>query len=180
MESARHNVKSADANAKVSERLEHIDQSYLALSNGTYDWQILDCLRDEKSLNPLFDEGHVPAILIEEARNCRQKVDGLIASLISLDQTAVGLSYKPSLIRKDSITIAKELFQAEQAGPLSPILERFRIVLCHMLQEELKRLDKRVSEIRRDGYHEAEAYTISDRVEVIVKALRKGWYVFTN
>lgn len=180
MESARHNVKSADANAKVSERLEHIDESYLALSNGTYDWQILDCLRDEKSLNPLFDEGHVPAILIEEARNCRQKVDGLIASLISLDQTAVGLSYKRSLIRKDSITIAKELFQAEQAGPLSPILERFRIVLCHMLQEELKRLDKRVSEIRRDGYHEAEAYTISDRVEVIVKALRKGWYVFTN
>jgi hypothetical protein len=32
-----------------------------------------------------------------------------------------------------------------------------------------------MNRISKTGYHEAEAYTISDRVEVIVKALRKGW-----
>lgn len=180
MESARNNVKSAEGNSKVSQRLEHLEESYLALSNGNYDWQILECLRDERSLNPLFESGHVPAILIEEVRTCRQKIDGLIGSLLNLDPGAMGVNFRRSLIKKDSISIAKELFHSGIAGPLSPILERFRIVLCHMLQEELKRLDKRVSEIRRDGYHEAEAYTISDRVEVIVKALRKGWYAFTN
>jgi hypothetical protein len=180
LESARHNVRSAEGNSKITQRLEHIEESYLALSNGNYDWQILECLRDERSLNPLFESGHVPAILIEEVRNCRQKIDGLIGSLINLDPSSAGLNLKRTLIKKDSITIAKELFHSEIAGPLAPILERFRIVLCHMLQEELKRLDKQVSEIRRAGYHEAEAYTISDRVEVIVKALRKGWYAFTN
>lgn len=181
LQSARNNVKSAESNSKFSQRLDHIEESYLSLSNGTYDWQLLDCLRDEKCLNALFDRGHVPAILIEEVRNCRQKIDDWIGSMSSLDQSTSGLQLKKALIRKDSISIAKELFKGDEIPePLTPILERFRIVLCHMLQEELKRLDKRVSEIRRDGYHEAEAYTISDRVEVIVKALRKGWYAFTS
>jgi hypothetical protein len=49
-----------------------------------------------------------------------------------------------------------------------------------MLVEEHRRLDKDLTEIRRSGYHEAEAYTISDRVDVIVRALRKGWYEFTS
>ena len=180
LESAKSNVKAAEGNSKITQRLEHIEESYLALSNGSYDWHMLDCLRDERSLNPLFDKGHVPAIVLDEIRNCRQRIDGLVSSLISLDQTPSGFNLKRSLIKKNSITIAKELFHGEIAEPLAPILERFRIVLCHMLQEELKRLDKRVSEIRRAGYHEAEAYTISDRVEVIVKALRKGWYAFTS
>jgi hypothetical protein len=50
-----------------------------------------------------------------------------------------------------------------------------KALLLQVLSEEDRRLQKQLSEIRRAGYHEAEAYTISDRVEVIVKALRKGW-----
>jgi hypothetical protein len=81
--------------------------------------------------------------------------------------------------RKDAITFAQEIHEQGGSEELALSIERFRIVISHMLSEELRRLDSQLSEIRRAGYHESEAYTISDRVEVIVKALRKGWYQFT-
>ena len=49
-------------------------------------------------------------------------------------------------------------------------------MIMQVLNEEWRSLDRRNSDLRRAGYHEAEAYEISDRVEVIVKGIRQGWY----
>jgi hypothetical protein len=67
------------------------------------------------------------------------------------------------------------MYRSEHREMIAPIVARLKALLIQVLAEEHRRLTKKLSEIRRAGYHEAEAYTISDRVEVIVKALRKGW-----
>ena len=195
-ESARHNVQSGASNKRIIERLAHLEESMAALEQGNYDWHLLDCLRDERSLTSLFDSGHVPGILIEEIRNCRQRIDELVNEALKDPARSIGEARESSksnlqsnlqitaskilFLKKDNITLARELFSEKNSGDLEQVISHFRIVLCQILQEELKRLDKRVSELRREGYHEAEAYTISDRVEIIVNALRKGWYAFTS
>jgi hypothetical protein len=66
-----------------------------------------------------------------------------------------------------------------QLEPLMWVVERLKHLLAEVLEEEQKILRSRLTDIRREGYHEEEAYVISDRAEVIVKALRQGWYRVT-
>lgn len=177
LHAAYENVAASHKGKKVTERMAHLEESVAALESGAYDLHLLECLRDERSLQPLFENGYVPSILIDELRVARQRVEELIEAMQQVSGDAIP---RRGFGRPDCITVAQELFSGNpnEESPLSPIIERFRIVISHMLSEEYRRLDKQLSEIRRAGYHEAEAYTISDRVEVIVKALRKGWYEF--
>lgn len=173
MHAAYENVGASQQGKRVTERMARLEESVPAVESGSLDWHLLDCLRDERSLQPLFDSGYIPAVMLEEMRNCRQRVNNLVARMQSVDSGRTRRN-------KDSISVVQEIISSGQELPeLLAIVERIRIVVSHMLSEEHRRLDKQLSEIRRAGYHEAEAYMISDRVEVIVKALRKGWYEFT-
>lgn len=175
VEAAYDNVGASQAGKRTVERMERIEESLAAVESGELDWHLLECLRDERSLQPLFENGHVPGILLEEMRSCKRRIDDLVKAMNMVD----GSAGRPMFAKMDSIAVAQQIFPTESGDDLVPIVDRIRIVISHMLSEEHRRLDKRLSEIRRAGYHEAEAYTISDRVEVIVKALRKGWYEFT-
>ncbi len=174
LEAAYENIELSQLGKKITERTAHMEESIAAIESGSLDLHLMDCLRDEQSLKPLFDNGHVPAVLIEELRTCRSSIDGIVAQMQVQAGKQSGL-----FRRKDAITFAQEIHEQGGSEELALSIERFRIVISHMLSEELRRLDSQLSEIRRAGYHESEAYTISDRVEVIVKALRKGWYQFT-
>lgn len=177
LNAAYDNIVACQEGKIITERIERLEESIAAIESGSYDLHLLDCLRDEHSLQPLFENGYVPAVLIDEMRNCKAKVQEFVSSMPAVE---AGQQRRG---RIDSIAIAQELIaddQGQEQSPLSPVIERFRIVVSHMLAEEHNHLDNELSEIRRSGYHEAEAYAISYRVEVIVKALRKGWYEFTS
>lgn len=180
LEAARHNVQSNETNKRLSDRLDRLDESLVLVDKGVYDMQILECLRDENSLTALFESGHVPGIMVEESRNCRRKIDAIVAEMSIPPAANLAPQIRLNTLKKDSISQAQELLSQNSSRALAEVVERFRIVFSHMLHEEARRLDKRISEIRREGYHEAEAYTISDRVEVIVKALRHGWFQFSS
>ncbi len=149
----------------ISERLERMGASYFLLKDGSYDEYLLECLRDEQGLSSLFQHGHVPGILLEEIRSCREDVKEIVGG-------AYGAAYKNS----DPIELAQEMLASEPDTGLLNIVERLKTVLLQVLNEEWSSLARRNSDLRRAGYHEREAYEISDRVEVIVKAIRKGWY----
>lgn len=149
----------------ITERLRRIESSYFLLKDGQYDEHLLDCLRDDKGLSSLFQHGHVPGVLIEEIRSCRSDVKIIVS-------TAYGAAYKNA----DPIELAQEMLASEPDSRLLQIVERLKTVLLQVLNEEWASLARRNSDLRRAGYHESEAYEISDRVEVIVKGIRKGWY----
>jgi len=162
---AAHQTKVGHEQAKLlQKRLEHLSLSEQALAQGAYDSQLLTCLRSENSLASLFNRGEVPAILLYEIQNCRQDIERIVIPFAG-----------DSKRHRDSVSLAQQLYHSEHHHLVAPIVERMKTLLLQVLSEEDRRLQKQLSEIRRAGYHEAEAYTISDRVEVIVKALRKGW-----
>jgi hypothetical protein len=163
---AAHQTKLGHEQGKIlQKRLDHLSGSEEALSQGAYDAQLLLCLRSENSLASLFNRGEIPAVLLYEIRDCRKEIEQIVASLNGHDR-----------IRGDeAISQAQTMYHSQNQHLVAPTVERMKTLLLQVLSEEDRRLQKQLSEIRRAGYHEAEAYTISDRVEVIVKALRKGW-----
>lgn len=195
VQAAYENISLSQNAKKISERTAHMEESIAALESGSLDLHLMDCLRDEQSLKPLFDNGHVPAVLIGELRNCRSGIEAIVAQIqeqpgaggmpASSGDSGVGRAASRNTQRgvfgrkADVISLAQQIHSQGGSDEIALVVERFRIVISQLLSEELRRLDGQLSEIRRAGYHEAEAYTISDRVEVIVKSLRKGWYEFT-
>lgn len=152
---------------RIGERLERIGASYFELKNGSYDQFLLEFLRDDVSPGSLFQNGRVPGILLQEIQSCRQDVRELVGA------TAGDLPGK-----QDAIARAQELWLSDAQSPVNDIVDRLKTVLMQVLNEEWRSLERRNSDLRRAGYHEAEAYEISDRVEVIVKAIRKNWYSY--
>jgi uncharacterized protein YdcH (DUF465 family) len=147
----------------VKKRFARLSDSYDELDDGKHDGQLLSCLSNTKAIAGWFNEGAVPAVLLYEIENCKQDLSLLFAS--------VSKSTPP----RDIVSWALKAFQSDLNKEILPIVQRLRVLLMQVLSEECQRLDKEMSELRRAGYHETEAYTISDRVEVIVKALRKNW-----
>ncbi len=170
IDSARQNAMQSQNGKRVQERMDRIEESIFAMEGGEYDLELLACLQDENSFRPLFESGFVPAVLLEEIRLCRSLIEDYVDRVGNLSGVKA----------KDKFAYAQQLYpQIENnEDPLKLTLRRFIVVVVSMLSEEYRHLERRRSEIRRAGYHEAEAYTISDRVEVIVKALRKNWYEF--
>jgi hypothetical protein len=147
----------------VKKRFARLSESYDELDDGKHDGQLLGCLGNTKAIAGWFSQGAVPAVLLYEIENCKQDLSHLFSS--------VSNSAPP----RDIVNWAQKAFQSDLRRQILPIVQRLRTLLMQVLSEECQRLDKQMSELRRAGYHEAEAYTISDRVEVIVKALRKNW-----
>jgi hypothetical protein len=176
LNAAYDNIVDSELAERLSQRIQRIEESVARIESGSYDLDLLDCLRDEHSLLPLFEGGYVPAVLIEEIRSCRAKIDELCAAA-----PRHGTGHRRG--KSDSIAAAQDMIAADRGqgrSPLTPVMDRIRVVVSHMLAEENRRLADELTGVRRSGYHEAEAYAISDRVEVVVRALRKGWYQFTS
>jgi uncharacterized protein YdcH (DUF465 family) len=147
----------------VKKRFARLSDSYDQLDDGKHDGQLLGCLSNTKAIAGWFNQGAVPAVLLYEIENCKQDLSHLFSS--------VSTSAPP----RDIVNWAQKAFQSDLRRQILPIVHRLRTLLMQVLSEECQRLDKEMAELRRAGYPEAEAYTISDRVEVIVKALRKNW-----
>lgn len=150
----------------LTARTKRIEKSHEALSDGKYNAQLLTCLRDTKGLTSLFQKGDVPAVLLHEIERCREDLSLIVESVHG---SSSGWGKKG-----DVFSLAQKMYGHSQE--VTDVAERLKALLIQLLAEEHRRLSRARSEVRRAGYHEAEAYTISDRVEVIVKALRKGWY----
>jgi hypothetical protein len=172
LEESAHQAKATHEQKKtLDKRMDRIVESYAMLSNGKYDGLLLNCLRNVQQLQKLFQSGQVPEILLKELAACKQHLEAVVRSMdnkgtIKLNGNA------------DTITVAEHLYQSEFREYIRPIVDRIRQLLMETIDEEYRSLDKTLAQVIRRGYHETEAYTISDRVEVIVKALLKGWYTY--
>ncbi|HEY9776201.1 MAG TPA: hypothetical protein V6C81_20735 [Planktothrix sp.] len=163
---AAHQTKLGHEQGKaLQHRISHMEQSQQALEQGAYDHQLLSLLRDQHALAALFNRGEVPGVLLYEIAACKEEIDEIVTPYLK----------HAAFMRRDPISIAQQLYNSEHREKVYPTIHRLKTLLLQVLTEEHRRLLKKLSEIRRAGYHEYEAYCISDRVEVIVKALRKGW-----
>ncbi|MFN8551428.1 MAG: hypothetical protein U0103_08075 [Candidatus Obscuribacterales bacterium] len=171
---AAHQAKiNANQGRMVQGRLDQINESIDALSGGNYDVELLNCLRSQHGLDSLFQRGQVPAVLVAEMNSCAQDLYRIVNNHYQLNGA-------PYLVRNgkklDIITLAREIYMSEAIDAVAPIITKLRALLVQILREESAVLHKRLTQIWRTGYHEAEAYVISDRVSVIVKAIRKNWF----
>jgi hypothetical protein len=116
-------------------------------------------------LNKLFQNGRVPAIVFDEVNHCRLLIEQIVSSDPRIQKSKV-----------DAMTIAQELYDSGANSEIVELAERLKDLLLQVLDEEYNELRETLNKHQRGGYHEHEAYATGDRVEVIVKALRKGWY----
>lgn len=154
----------------INERLAKLIESGGQLLSGKFDRQLLSCLRDMQTVQNLFDSNFVPEVLVFELNKCRQQLDETVKMAL-----ATGF-FGPGVKVKDTIGLAEELFDSGRGEAVRQIAERVRNVIYETIDEEYRHLLKSRSQFMRSGYQEAECYLISDRVEVVVKAMRKGWY----
>lgn len=171
---AAHQAKvNGNQGRNVQGRITHINDSINALSGGSYDVELLNCLRSQHGLDSLFQRGNVPPVLLAEMNSCGQTLYHIVSKYFNLNGA-------PYLVRNgkkfDIITLAREIYMSEDIDVVAPVVTKLRALLVQVLQEESVVLNKRLTQIWRTGYHEAEAYVISDRVGVIVKAIRKAWF----
>lgn len=157
----------------VQARLDQINESIDALAGGNYDVELLNCLRSQHGLDSLFQRGQVPAVLVAEMNSCAQDLYRIVNHYYQLNGA-------PYLVRNgkkvDVIALAREIYMSDAIDTVAPVITKLRALLVQILREETVVLNKRLTQIWRTGYHEAEAYVISDRVSVIVKAIRKSWF----
>jgi hypothetical protein len=135
------------------------------LEEGELDGQLFSTLRDISQLEGMFNAGRIPEVLVYELQNCK----------FELEQVVQPFATDPKLAR-DPVALAELIYTTEFASYVKPIAVKIRKVLMETLEEELHALDRIEARIVRNGYHEDEAYTVSDRVEVIVRSILKGWY----
>ncbi len=171
---AAHQAKVNGHQGRVVEgRLSQITESTEALAGGNYDVELLNCLRSQHGLDSLFQRGAVPAVLLAEMTTCGQDLNRIVSNYFELNGA-------PYLVRNgkkyDIITLAREIYMSADIDIVAPVITKLRALLVQILREEQISLNKRLTQIMRTGYHEAEAYVISDRVSVIVKAIRKSWF----
>src|SRR5262249_29665423 len=151
----------------IDTRIEHLSNVFDALEVDTYNAYLLTCLEEEQSLKSLYQGGRVPEALVEEIRTCKADLEQIIGNLYAPDRPTSS---------SDVISLAQGLLNTPFEGQITPIVDRLKTVLKRVLTQECRNLRKRKVELMRDGHFEEEAYAITDRVDVIVKALRKGWF----
>jgi hypothetical protein len=146
----------------VKRRGAHLEQSLDALRQGAFDSCLLTVLQDQHKLDKLFQSGRIPEVLMHELGYCKESLDQLVRS------------WQPGT--RDTIEAAQKLYESEHRSYVEPVIVRLKRLLNEVLEEELKILRRKMSKLKRDGYQEAEAYVVSDRADVIIKAMRKGWF----
>jgi hypothetical protein len=154
----------------INSRLDVLIGSAGQLLSGDYDFQLLSCLRDMKSVQTLFNSNCVPEVLVYELTKCREQLEDCVRLALANGHLGVGVKLR------DYIALAEQLFGTEHGEPIRQVAERVRNVIYQTIDEEYRHLLRSRSQFMRAGYQEAECYIISDRVEVVVKAMRKGWY----
>jgi hypothetical protein len=174
---AAHQAKVNGNQSRIVEgRLTQIIESTDALAGGNYDVELLNCLRSAHGLDSMFQRGAVPAVLLAEMNSCGQDLFRIVGNYYNLN----GASYLVRNGKKfDIITLAREIYMSDDIDVVAPVITKLRALLVQILREEQITLNRRLTQIMRTGYHEAEAYVISDRVSVIVKAIRKAWFQST-
>ncbi|MBU6453478.1 MAG: hypothetical protein KGS72_16990 [Cyanobacteria bacterium REEB67] len=176
----------------VEARIDHLEKSQLMLAGAQCDRQLLSCLADSRAIQSLFKQGQIPAVVQDEIADCQREFVEVMHDY--LQQTAQDFAFVKSpgnapssalpmaMIggrRYDLIEMAQRILSSRAPDGLLWIVDRLKHLLIEVLKEEGKILRSRLSDIRRQGYHEEEAYVISDRAEVIVNALRRNWYRVT-
>jgi hypothetical protein len=168
----------------IEARMEHLEKSEATLESGQCDRQLLSCLANTAAIQSLFKQGQIPAVVLEEIGDCQQEFVEVMYDYLQRTAPDVVFVNSPNSAlptamiggrRNDLVEIAQRIFGRAPDGLLW-IVERLRQLLIEVLKEESKVLRSRLSDVRREGYHEEEAYAISDRAEVIVNALRRDWY----
>lgn len=154
---------------RQEKQLEKIEKALNTLERGERDHELLLCLKDEKGMSQLFQRGRIPVILVQELNECRQEIEEILTSM----QRQIPREHAN---HKDRIGLAMLLINQGVRRPFVPVLRRIKLLLQQVMQEEARKLRIDLTNTRREGYHEEEAYYITDRTMVIVKALRKGWY----
>ncbi|PWU00882.1 MAG: hypothetical protein C5B53_03505 [Candidatus Melainabacteria bacterium] len=154
-------------NEAIVNRLNKVAESFNALLSDDHDGALLRSITDQRTVSALFQNGIAPPLLLDEVNNSRLEVERIVASLNHQD---AGRG------KVDVMTVAEELYAANNNEDIALLVERLKVLLLHVLDEEYNQLHGTLIKHQRGGYHEHEAYATGDRVEVIVKALRKGWY----
>lgn len=171
------NYDTSDFNerGKVLEgRIDRMEAAQSDLEEGKHDAYLLSCLQDERGLRQLFENGHLPDVVLEELDFCKEEVSRIITEIgQTLTDEQKG---KLNFHRRDSVDLALTLMNKGLFEPFEEVTLRIKHLLHQVISEERRNLRRKLVEIRRAGYHEDEAYYITDRTQVIVKALRKGWY----
>ena len=178
---AAYKTENAHGVGKLIEaRMEHLEKSEATLESGQCDRQLLSCLANSAAIQSLFKQGQIPAVVLEEIADCQQEFVEVMYDYLQRTAPDVVFVRTPNspipmaMIggrRNDLVEIAQRIFDRAPDGLLW-IVERLRQLLIEVLKEESKILRSRLSGVRREGYHEEEAYAISDRAEVIVNALQ--------
>lgn len=155
-------------------RIDKMEKAQADLEEGKHDAYLLSCLQDERGLRQLFENGHLPDVVLEELDTCKEEVSRIMAEIAeSLTDEQKG---KLNFHRRDSVDLALTLINRGLSEPFEAVTLRIKYLLHQVITEERRNLRRKLVEVRRAGYHEDEAYYITDRTQVIVKALRKGWY----
>jgi hypothetical protein len=153
----------SDEIKSVKRRGAHLEKSLDSLRKGAFDSCLLTVLRDQHKLQNLFHFGRIPEVLMNELSICKTSVDDLANAV------------NPGV--RDTIELVQQWYnEPENRAYVEPVVNRLKRLLNEVLEEELKILHRKMSKLKRDGYQEAEAYVVSDRAEVIIKAMRKGWF----
>ena len=172
----------------VEARIEHLEKAQEQLISGQCDRQLLSCLSNSMAIQSLFKQGQIPAVVLEEIADCQQEFIEVMYEYLSQSGQDVEFVRSSTNVlptatvagrRYDLIEMAQRILNDRAPEALLWIVERLKHLLVEVLKEEGKNLRGRLSDIRREGYHEEEAYVISDRAEVIVNALRRNWYRVT-
>lgn len=161
-EDALHLNDVSDELKAIKRRRAHLEQSLEGLHTGAFEGCLLTILRDQHKLQKLFHSGSIPEVLMQELDYCKHSVDQLAQA------------WAPGT--RDSIEFAQQLYDSEYRSYVLPVVERLKRLLGEVLEEEMKSMRRKTSRLKRDGYQEAEAYIVSDRADVIIKAMRKGWF----
>lgn len=149
----------------IRKRFEQLAYSHYMLDSGELDGQLFSSLRDISQLQGMFNAGRIPEVLVYELQNCKAELEEVVRPFAT-----------DAKLARDPIELAELIYQTEFASYVQPIAIKIRKVLMETLEEELHALDRIEARVVRNGYHEDEAYTVSDRVEVIVSSILKGWY----
>jgi hypothetical protein len=186
-ESGHHTGKLMEA------RMEYLQKSQDMLLSGTCDEQVLSCLADRRSIESIFRQGQIPAVVLDEIAECQAEFVEVMHNYLTAKYEDV-VFVRPSATRNNAavmpmalvggrrynlIELAGRVLREFSLDGLIWIVERLKHLLVEVLNEEQEILQTRLVEIRREGYHEEEAYIISDRAEVIIRALRQDWYRLT-
>ena len=136
----------------IEARMEHLDKSQETLLSGTCDRQLLSCLADRRSIESLFKQGQIPAVVLDEIAECQVEFVELMHEYLSQNYDDVSffrassargsLTVMPMAVidgrRYNLIDLAQRMLGEVELEPLAWVVERIKHLLAEVLKEEHK------------------------------------------